>query len=142
MEYCKKYNIVVEAYCPIIRGDFSNPVLQEVSKSVRILSLYKEVAKDWMGNHLNFRLESTRLRFLWGGRFRKGKEQSSQAVLNDYILSFSSSFVPLPKSSKPERVISNADVYDFELSESDMKKLDDIDQGEEGAISWNPTYAD
>jgi len=51
-------------------------------------------------------------------------------------------FVPLPKSSKPERVVSNAEVYDFELSESDMKKLDDLDQGDNGAISWNPVNAD
>jgi len=47
-------------------------------------------------------------------------------------------FIPLPKSSKPERVVSNADVYDFELSAEDMAKLDALDSPS-GSISWNPT---
>jgi diketogulonate reductase-like aldo/keto reductase len=36
-EYCDKHGIVVEAYCPLVRGAFDDPVLQEVSKKVRIL---------------------------------------------------------------------------------------------------------
>ena len=31
-----------------------------------------------------------------------------------------------------------ADVYDFELSADDMSRLDALDQGDAGAISWNP----
>lgn len=44
-------------------------------------------------------------------------------------------FNPLPKSAKPERIISNADVYDFELSTEDMEALNMRPQG---AITWNP----
>ncbi|KXN91005.1 hypothetical protein AN958_03072 [Leucoagaricus sp. SymC.cos] len=47
-------------------------------------------------------------------------------------------FVPLPKSAKPERIDSNLNVFDFELSEQDMAKLDSLDRGKEGAITWNP----
>ncbi|KAF9482344.1 Aldo/keto reductase [Pholiota conissans] len=50
-------------------------------------------------------------------------------------------FVPLPKSAKPERVASNANVYDFELSPQQMAKIDALDQGTPGAISWNPIDA-
>ena len=51
-------------------------------------------------------------------------------------------FVPLPKSAQPERVVSNANVYDFELSPADMEKIDALDEGTAGAISWNPIDAE
>jgi len=43
-------------------------------------------------------------------------------------------FVPLPKSDTPSRIVSNADVYNFNLSQQEMAQLDDLDQGGEGAI--------
>lgn len=51
-------------------------------------------------------------------------------------------FGPLPKSSQPARVVSNADLYDFEISPEDVAKIDALDQGKKGAISWNPVDAD
>ena len=54
---------------------------------------------------------------------------------------FLARFVPLPKSSQPDRVVSNADVFDFELSPEDMAGLDTLDKGDAGAISWNPVNA-
>ena len=53
-----------------------------------------------------------------------------------------SRFSPLPKSSRPERVVSNANVYDFELSAEDMAKMDALDRGASGATSWNPVNVD
>ncbi|EJF64845.1 Aldo/keto reductase [Dichomitus squalens LYAD-421 SS1] len=50
-------------------------------------------------------------------------------------------FVPLPKSSRPERVLSNSEVYDFELDEDDMAALDALDKGKAGAVTWNPVDA-
>ncbi|OCH87020.1 Aldo/keto reductase [Obba rivulosa] len=100
-EYCKAQGIVVEAYCPLIRGQFDNPVLQEVAKKYN-----KDVA------HVLVR---------W---------------------SLQHGFSPLPKSGNPERVISNADLYDFEISSEDMAKIDALDKGKEGAISWNPVDVD
>ncbi|KAG6847215.1 hypothetical protein H0H93_009470, partial [Arthromyces matolae] len=101
VEYCKKHGIVIEAYCPIIRGDFSNPVLQEVAKESNRTPA--QVLVRWC--------------------IQKG-------------------FVPLPKSSSAARIASNADIYDFELSDTAMEKLDALDRGAKGAISWNPVDVD
>ncbi|KAA1476611.1 Aldo/keto reductase [Dentipellis sp. KUC8613] len=46
--------------------------------------------------------------------------------------------VPLPKSSHAARIKSNINVYDFELDKEDMDALDSLDQGAQGAVSWNP----
>lgn len=43
-------------------------------------------------------------------------------------------FVPLPKSDNPDRISDNADVYDFELTDDQMKRLDNLDEGRDGAI--------
>ena len=43
-------------------------------------------------------------------------------------------WVSLPKSDTPSRIEANADVYGFNLSDEDMKTLDSLDQGAEGAI--------
>jgi len=37
--------------------------------------------------------------------------------------------VTIPKSSKKERIIANADLFDFEISEADMKALNALDRG-------------
>jgi diketogulonate reductase-like aldo/keto reductase len=42
-------------------------------------------------------------------------------------------WVPLPKSDNSDRIAQNADVYDFELSQEDMSKLDE--QNTEGSGS-------
>lgn len=47
-------------------------------------------------------------------------------------------YVPLPKSEHADRILSNADVYYFELTEEEMRAIDDLDQREAGAVSWNP----
>lgn len=52
------------------------------------------------------------------------------------------SFVPLPKSATPERIHSNTRLYDFSLDADDMKVLDALDQGRQGAVSWNPVDRD
>ncbi|KAL8706836.1 MAG: hypothetical protein Q9225_007906 [Loekoesia sp. 1 TL-2023] len=43
-------------------------------------------------------------------------------------------WVPLPKSDTPSRIEANADVYDFNLDQEDMERLDGLDQGAQGAI--------
>lgn len=50
-------------------------------------------------------------------------------------------WVPLPKSATPSRIHSNAQLYDFELSESEMDQLNALDRGTDGAVTWNPVNA-
>ena len=38
--------------------------------------------------------------------------------------------ITIPKSAKKERIISNADIFDFELSEDDIKLIDTLDKNE------------
>lgn len=40
------------------------------------------------------------------------------------------------------RAESNADVFDFELSDEQMARLDGLDEGKAGSCSWNPVDAD
>lgn len=40
----------------------------------------------------------------------------------------------IPKSGNPERIRSNIDLFDFELSEEDLEKLNALDRGEKGRI--------
>lgn len=47
-------------------------------------------------------------------------------------------FVPLPKSVTESRIKANADVYDFELDQSDMKTLE---TGEYQPCTWDPTVS-
>lgn len=42
--------------------------------------------------------------------------------------------MPLPRSDTPARIVSNTDVYGFELDDEDMGALDSLDQGKKGAL--------
>jgi len=39
-------------------------------------------------------------------------------------------------------VRSNIDVFDFEMSREDVQRLDELDCGKDGAVTWNPIDAD
>ncbi|KAL4806158.1 aldo-keto reductase [Aspergillus unguis] len=56
----------------------------------------------------------------------------TQQVLIRYALQ--KGWVPLPKTDNPERMVSNADVFDFDITTEDMALLDSLDQGGAGAI--------
>ncbi|KAI0645484.1 Aldo/keto reductase [Trametes meyenii] len=51
-------------------------------------------------------------------------------------------FVPLPKSATAARIHSNTKLFDFSLDTEDMCRFEDLDQGKEGAVTWNPVDAD
>lgn len=47
--------------------------------------------------------------------------------------------VVIPKSSRPERIRENSEVFDFEITAADMRKLDAL--GEDLRTDWDPTDA-
>lgn len=48
-------------------------------------------------------------------------------------------YSPLPKSDTLARIASNAEIYDFELSDQQMSELDDLDQGKLGTVMRDNT---
>jgi diketogulonate reductase-like aldo/keto reductase len=46
-------------------------------------------------------------------------------------------FIVLPKSSNPERIKQNIDVFDFELTDADIRKIDALNNNMR--ISWDPS---
>ncbi|KAF7782287.1 hypothetical protein Agabi119p4_1663 [Agaricus bisporus var. burnettii] len=100
VKWCDEHDIKVSAHCPLIRGRFNIPVLQELAQ--------------------------------------KYKKDPAQVLIR---WSLQKGYIPLPKSSRAERIRSNANVYDFNLSDAEMESLDKLDKGTDGAISWNPINA-
>lgn len=100
VEYCRAHAIVVQAYCPIIRGQMGHLAIQAVANK--------------------YGRDPAQILIRW---------------------SLQNGFVPLPKSSTPNRIRSNAAVYDFELAPGDMEDLNALDLGKAGAVSWNPVDA-
>ncbi|KAI0307111.1 Aldo/keto reductase [Multifurca ochricompacta] len=101
VDYCRSHGIIIQAYTPLVRGEFGNPTLQELSE--------------------------------------KHGKNPAQILIR---WSLQHGFVPLPKSQNPDRVRSNIDVFSFELSEEEIEKLDGLDRGKSGAVTWNPVDVD
>lgn len=97
--YCQDHSIVVQAYCPIMRGT--------------------------AGEHAEIRALAD-----------KYDRDPSQIVLR---WSHQKGFVPLPKSNTPARIISNSQIFGFELTPEDIGKLDALDRGKKGSFI-NPKH--
>ena len=133
VEYCKKHSIVVQAYCPILRGKMNDPTITAIAEKVRSPLL------PLSHTHRRLMRHSTPVgqrRSSYAGLSRTG----TSALPRTYHGANSAphSFVPLPKSATPVRIHANAALYDFELDDADMTALDALDHGKDGAVSWNP----
>ncbi|KAH9832275.1 Aldo/keto reductase [Rhodofomes roseus] len=97
VEYCRAHSIVVQAYCPILRGNMDHPEIIKLAQK--------------------YQIDPAQVLLRWS--LQKG-------------------FVPLPKSATPARIRLNSLLYDFALDDEDMARLDALDKGKTGSISWNP----
>uniref|UniRef100_A0A1B6KCP1 NADP-dependent oxidoreductase domain-containing protein n=1 Tax=Graphocephala atropunctata TaxID=36148 RepID=A0A1B6KCP1_9HEMI len=71
------------------------------------------------------------------GRIAKTHKKTPAQVLLRHIIQLG--VVAIPKSSKPERVKENLQVFDFELSNAEMSELNALDKEEHGRIFHLPT---
>jgi len=87
-EFCRRHQIQVEAWSPLMRGQlFDHPLLQELSR-------------------------------------KYGKTPAQIIIRWD----LQHEIVTIPKSARPERIRENAQVFDFELEEADMARLDALNE--------------
>ncbi|XP_046681801.1 uncharacterized oxidoreductase Mvan_2161-like [Homalodisca vitripennis] len=63
-------------------------------------------------------------------RIAKVRKKTPGQILLRHLLQLGVSVIP--KSSNPERLKQNLDIFDFNLSTTEMAKLNALDQGEEG----------
>jgi diketogulonate reductase-like aldo/keto reductase len=67
----------------------------------------------------------------------QGHGKSTAQVLIRWALQHD--LIVLPKSTRPDRIAANADVYDFSLTDQQMNALDALD--ENLVTGWDPTGA-
>jgi diketogulonate reductase-like aldo/keto reductase len=86
VSYCKKQNIILEAWSPLARGKvFENKVLEEIAKAHN--KSVSQVCLRWIIQH---------------------------------------EVIAIPKSTNPERIQENIELFDFELKSAEMKKIDHL----------------
>ncbi|KAK1221941.1 hypothetical protein PQX77_015231 [Marasmius sp. AFHP31] len=64
----------------------------------------------------------------------KYKKEPAQVLLK---YSLQKGYVAIPKSSSKKRIVSNTNIFDFELSDQEMAQLDALDEGL--VTDWDPT---
>jgi diketogulonate reductase-like aldo/keto reductase len=118
VDWLRQRGAVVEAYSPLARGTRMNEhVLQTISKK------HKKSPSQILIRWSLQKVSSERMDIF------------AQSGLAN-IRRFSQGFVPLPKSVTHERIKENADVFDFELDDADMKLLH---TEEYSPSTWDPT---
>ena len=124
LDFCLAKGIVIEAYSPLTHGKrlddprlvaiarkYSKPGLQPASRWSK-LPLMHEVSR-------RFRIKSpAQILIRW--------------ALQHHL-------VVIPKSARRGRILEDADVFDFEISQEDMQLLDGFD--ENLRTCWDPTHA-
>ena len=63
----------------------------------------------------------------------KYKKTSAQIILRWHI---QNGFITIPKSCKPERIKENFEIFDFQLTEEEMKSIDNLN-GKKGRVQYN-----
>lgn len=123
IDFCAARGVVIEAYSPLTHGRRLN--------DPKLVAIAKKYSKDGAAAPVWPRLP------LLEQFSRPGGVKTTAQMLIRWGLQ--KGFVVIPKSSKPRRIVENADVFDFELSAADMRVLDSFD--ENLRTCWDPTNA-
>ncbi|XP_054012062.1 aldo-keto reductase family 1 member A1-like isoform X1 [Hylaeus anthracinus] len=111
-ELCQVHNIVVTAYSPL-----GSPGAKVHFKTKYHVDLEK--FPDILGHPIVQQISTE-------------YEKSTAQILLRYLLQLGVAVIP--KSSSPERIKANIDVFDFALMEEDMARLKTLDKGASGRI--------
>ncbi|XP_034942540.1 aldo-keto reductase family 1 member B1-like [Chelonus insularis] len=106
-EFCKAYNIIVTAYSPL-----GSPGAKT----------YFETKYNYKPEKYPDLLEHPEIRKL-ATKYKKGEGQ----ILLRHLVQ--EGIVVIPKSTSPQRIRANIDIFDFELTPEEIKILDDLDGG-------------
>ena len=109
-KFCTEKNIVATAYAPLGSNDkreIANPnKTQENFPNLLQLPVIKEIGKKY-------------------------KKSNAHIMLRHFI---QEGIAVIPKSTHAKRLKENIDIFDFELSNEDIKTLDALDKGKEGRV--------
>jgi diketogulonate reductase-like aldo/keto reductase len=122
VQYCREHGIAIEGYSPLTKGiKLDDPVLQKIADKYSALILMSDHKLDLFFRYL-------------------GKTPAHVLIR----WSVQQGFITIPKSVKEERIKSNIDVFNFELSQEDMADLEKLEEHlitgrwDPVASEWNP----
>lgn len=122
LEYCRKNHIVIEAYSPLTHGErLADPKLVAIARKYSTKSVGGDVAAYGFLDKLN----------------RNAGAKSTAQILIRWALQHD--VVVIPKSANRQRIVEDADVFDFAISADDMRTLDGFN--ENLRTCWDPTNA-
>lgn len=124
LEFCVGKGIVIEAYSPLTHGKrLDDPRLVAIAR--RYSKAGVQPASRW--SKLPLMHEVSR---------RFGIKSTAQILIR---WALQHRLVVIPKSARRGRILEDADVFDFEISQEDMQLLDRLD--ENLRTCWDPTHA-
>ena len=124
LNFCVAKGTVIEAYSPLTHGKrLNDPRLVAVAKRYSKVGL--QPVSRW-----------SQLPLMQKGSRRPGIRSTAQILIR---WALQHQLVVIPKSARRERILENADVFDFEITKEDMQLLDGFN--ENLRTCWDPTNA-
>ena len=124
LNFCIAKGIVIEAYSPLTHGKrLNDPRLVAVAK--KYSKVGRQPAARW-----------SQLSLIHKFSRRPGTKSTAQILIR---WALQHQLVVIPKSARRERILENADVFDFEITKEDMQLLDGFN--ENLRTCWDPSNA-
>ncbi|XP_066257453.1 1,5-anhydro-D-fructose reductase-like [Euwallacea similis] len=105
VEFCKKNNIVVTAYSPLGNPGLTT-LFTKFGKKVEVPNILKNPTVNQIAN--------------------KHKKTPAQILLKHIV---QNGICAIPKSTNPQRLRENMDLFDFKLDDTDVKALNGLEKG-------------